>query len=96
MLTASPALYISNGGLCLQAFLSWLGFEQTVDGDLDESSDEAFNLQRALSLSSWPTTQALGPQGTFNSSTACMDWVHAWTLGMYGKHGMHGLQATAT
>ncbi len=74
MLTASPALCISNGGLCLQAFLSWLGFEQTVDGDLDESSDEAFNLQRALSLSSWPTTQALGPQGTFNSSMACMDY----------------------
>ncbi len=69
-LTASLALCINNDGLCLQAFLSWLGFEQTVDGDLDESSDEAFNLQRALSLSSWPTTQALGPQSTFNSSMA--------------------------
>ena len=68
----------------MQAFLSWLGFEQTVDGDIDDSSDEAFNLQRALSLSSWPTTRALGPQGTFNSSTACMDWVHAWTWCMHG------------
>ncbi len=83
MLTASLALLISNGGLCLQAFLSWLGFEQTVDGDLNDSSDEAFNLQRALSLSSWPTTQALGPQGTFNSSMACLDWVHVWTGCMY-------------
>lgn len=52
----------------MQAFLSWLGFEQTVDGELAESQDELFNLQRALSLSSWPTTQALGPLGTFNSS----------------------------
>jgi len=75
VLAASLRLYISDDGVCLQAFLSWLGFEQTVDGDLDESSDEAFNLQRALSLSSWPTTQALGPQGTFNSSTACMDYM---------------------
>lgn len=74
MLTASLKLFISNSGLCLQAFLSWLGFEQTLDGDLDDSSDEAFNLQRALSLSSWPTSQALGPQSTFNSSMACMDY----------------------
>ncbi|KAL3159544.1 hypothetical protein ABBQ38_009960 [Trebouxia sp. C0009 RCD-2024] len=51
-----------------QAFLCWLGFEQTENADLDESPDGMFNLQRALSLSSWPTTQALGPLSAFNST----------------------------
>ncbi len=58
--------------------MSWLGFEQTVDGELDESPDEMFNLQRALSLSSWPTTQALGPLGTFNSSKICTHVVYKY------------------
>lgn len=39
-----------------------------MDAELDDSPDEMFNLQRALSLSSWPITQALGPHSTFNSS----------------------------
>ena len=49
-----------------------------MDGELDESPDEMFNLQRALSLSSWPTTQALGPLGTFNSSKICTHVVYKY------------------
>ena len=52
----------------LQAFLLWLGFEQTQDGDPDEDSEEAANLQRAISLSAWPTTPGFAGSSTFTSS----------------------------
>lgn len=49
----------------LQAFLSWLGFEQTQEGDPDESAEEALNLQQSISLPTWPAGQS------FNSSASC-------------------------
>lgn len=52
----------------MQAFLSWLGFEQTQDADPDEDPAEALNLQQALGLSSWPSAPGISASSTFTSS----------------------------